>query len=52
MTVIFTCRKWVLEVEQSNYGYRRLEIDPPGGQGHAWTVELLERVGGNIPALM
>lgn len=28
-----------------------LEIDPQGGQGHAWTVEPVEIVGGNIPAL-
>jgi hypothetical protein len=51
MAVIFTFIKWVLEVEQSNYGYGRLEIDPQEGQGHAWTVEPVERVGVNIPAL-
>jgi hypothetical protein len=51
MAVIFTFGKWVLEVEQSNYGNRRLEIDLQGGQGHAWTVEPVERLGGNIPAL-
>jgi len=36
----------------NNYGHRRLEIDPQRLQGYAWTVESVDRVGGNIPALM
>jgi len=33
----------VLEAEKNSLGYRRLEIDPEGGQDHAWTEEPVEK---------
>lgn len=36
-------RKWVLEAGKYSKGYRRLEIDPEGGQDQAWTEEPVEK---------